>query len=257
MKLCINCRSFSTSAFLNSDRSENSDRVENPDRAENPDRVEKTDSEIEFDKDGSEAKAHSEEIMQDIEDLDKAREGDLEAQKKLEWKYPNFLDEKITDDQGNLKSTEAKLGDLEKALERDFELDKDDRDIENKREGRSVSPPIYDETEENSPISSDQDESSENNEKNDRSGPSTGSGSGPSTGNGSGPSTGNGSGPSTGSGSGPSTGSGSGPSTGSGSGPSTGSGSGPSTGTAVSPIDHALELQSSEMPSIFEQDGGD
>ena len=170
MKLCINCRSFSTSAFLNSNRSEN------------PYRVEKTDSEIEFDKDGSEAKAHSEEIMQDIEDVDRAREGDLEAKERLDRKYSHFLNEKITDDQGNLISIEAKLRNLEKSLERDFEQDKDCRDEENRREGRPVSPPLYDETEENSPIPSDQDESPKNNEENDRSGPSNdqgGSGDGP------------------------------------------------------------------------------
>jgi len=45
--------------------------------------------------------------------------------------------------------------DLVKSLERDFEQDKDCRDEENRREGRPVSPPLYDETEENSLIPSD------------------------------------------------------------------------------------------------------
>jgi hypothetical protein len=80
--------------------------------------------------------------------------------------------------------------------------------------GRPVSPPLYDETEENSPTPSDQGESSENNEENDRSGPSTGGNPSSGGGNPSSPSTGSGSGPSTGSESGPSTGSGSAPSTG-------------------------------------------
>jgi hypothetical protein len=112
--------------------------------------------------------------MQDIEDVDRAKEGDLKAKERLDRKYSHFLNEKRTDDQGNLMSTEAKLRDLEKSLERDFEQDKDCRDEENRREGRPVSPPLYDETEENSPTPSDQGESSENNEENDRSGPSTG-----------------------------------------------------------------------------------
>ena len=77
----------------------------------------------EFDLEGSQSVDHRKIIQKDLRNIERAREGDSTAKTILENKYPNFLGKSIRDDKGNLKSTEAKLNDLEESTKREYEFE--------------------------------------------------------------------------------------------------------------------------------------
>lgn len=88
MKLCINCRSFSTSTSLKSDETpSSSDETSSSSNSESEFEPDGNDSEREFDVDGREAAAYRKEMLKDLKNIDKAREGNSLAETKLYNKY--------------------------------------------------------------------------------------------------------------------------------------------------------------------------